>query len=466
MNPWLARNLVYRPATWLRGEPVFSLLRRYEVSQWWDPARIRTAQEAALARLLRHAARRTEHYAALAREVGVDPARIEAADLEKLPHLTKADLTRLGPRLCAPRLPGTASWKTTGGSTGVPVRVRKNRYATACEQAASWRSYAWWGIHPGDRQARFWGTPLTKRMRLRYRAIDWVLNRDRFSAFAFHREDLMGYFQRLSKSRPTWAYGYASMLAQFGRFCLEEQLPLDRIGIRAVVSTSEVLAEADRELIGRAFGAPVWNEYGCGEVGAVLYQCSEGGLHLMAENLLAELVPDPTRDEPEACRLILTDLHNYATPLIRYDVGDRVIPAPPCGCGRGLPNFARVFGRAYDFVVAADGSRFHGEFFLYALETGRELGLPIHRAQFEQISRERILLRVVPGRGYRSEAGEWIARELERRSEGRFQLEVVEVEVIERERSGKIRLVKGLPEPGQDASPPEPTQAAPERRQR
>lgn len=455
MNAWLARNLVYRPATWLRREPVFRLLRQYEASQWWAPERMAAAQEQSLEAILRHALSHTAHYAALAREAGIDASRAVASDLARLPLLTKLDLVERGDRLQAPLPSWQTSWKTTGGSTGVAVRLRKDRLATATEQAASWRSYGWYGIRPGDRQARFWGTPQTAKAKLRFAAIDFVLNRDRFSAFAFRRDDLGRYFARLRATRPVWAYGYVSMLAQFARYCLDESLPLAEAGVRAVVTTSEVLSAGDRAVISQAFGAPVYDEYGCGEVGAVLYECERGTRHLVAENLFVELLPDPTPDEPGAARLVVTDLHNRATPLLRYDVGDRVVAAPPCACGRGLPGFTKVFGRAYDFVETSDGTRYHGEFFLYVLESARDRGLPVRQAQFVQEDADRVRLRVVAGEGRPArEAGEWMARELERRSGGRLRVEVQEVAAIGREASGKIRLIRAKgQEKGNDPGP-------------
>ena len=66
MTPWVARNLVYRPATWLRGEPVFRLLRAYEASQWWSREEISAAQQAKLRDLLRFAVARSRLYRARA----------------------------------------------------------------------------------------------------------------------------------------------------------------------------------------------------------------------------------------------------------------------------------------------------------------------------------------------------------------------------------------------------------------
>ncbi len=447
MNAWFARNLLYRPAALLRGEPTFRLLRRYRVSQWWEPEELAAYQSAALARLLHYAVRRVPYYRDFAASAEFSSQNLCAEDLSRFPVITKAELVQAGKRLLAWRPPGTTSWKTTGGSTGVPVRLRKNRYATAAEQAASWRCYEWYGIRPGDRAARFWGTPQSTRTRLRYRAIDAVLNRARFSAFAFQESDLAHYFERLSQDPPVWVYGYVSMLTQFARYCLEEKQPHAALGVQAVVTTSEVLSESDRDLLRKAFGAPVYNEYGCGEVGAVLYECERGSLHLMAENLFVELFPDPTPEEPAGVRLVVTDLHNRALPLLRYDLADRAVPAPPCACGRALPAFSRIFGRAYDFVVCSDGTRYHGEFFLYALEAARDRGLAFEQAQFVQLEPDLLKLRIVPAPGYRLEHGRWIAERIQAKSGGRVLVRVEETEAIERERSGKIRLIVALPRP-------------------
>jgi phenylacetate-CoA ligase len=210
------------------------------------------------------------------------------------------------------------------------------------------------------------------------------------------------------------------------------------------VTTSEILSPTDRGVLAQAFGAPVYDEYGCGEVGAVLYECERGTRHLMAENLFVELLPDPTPGEPLAARLVVTDLHNRATPLLRYDLGDRAVPAPACPCGRGLPGFLRVFGRAYDFVETRDGVRYHAEFFLYVLEAARERGGALGQAQFVQLDPDTLELRVVPVPGGNATAV-WMAREIEARTGGGLRVTLREVPSIEREASGKIRLICSVP---------------------
>ena len=47
----------------------------------------------------------------------------------------------------------------------------------------------------------------------------------------------------------------------------------------------------------------------------------------------------------EAGRVVVSDLHNFAMPLIRYEIGDYAAPGEACPYGRGLPVLRRVLGR-------------------------------------------------------------------------------------------------------------------------
>jgi phenylacetate-CoA ligase len=93
----------------------------------------------------------------------------------------------------------------------------------------------------------------------------------------------------------------------------------------------------------------------------VAHECVEGrSLHVPAEGNIVEIVradgsPAPAGEQGD---VLVTSLHNTATPLIRYRVGDEAIaPAEtPCDCGRGLPLFGRVAGRTDDFIRTASGT--------------------------------------------------------------------------------------------------------------
>jgi phenylacetate-CoA ligase len=59
----------------------------------------------------------------------------------------------------------------------------------------------------------------------------------------------------------------------------------------------------------------------------------------------------------ETGRVVVTDLHNFATPLVRYVIGDYAEVGEPCPCGRGLPVLSRIAGRVRNMLVTAHGKR-------------------------------------------------------------------------------------------------------------
>jgi phenylacetate-CoA ligase len=190
----------------------------------------------------------------------------------------------------------------------------------------------------------------------------------------------------------------------------------------------------------------VFNEYGCGELGTIAHECEAGRLHINDENLIVEVLDGGRPCAPGAKgELVVTELHNIAMPLIRYRTGDfGAIGAEPCPCGRTLTVLETVFGRAYDFVEAPDGRRFHGEFLMYIFEEAQRHHLGIAQFQVRQETLTRFHIRLVPGPGF-SERSEQavLARMREHLGpdiEARFEI----VDEIPRERSGKMRVIIGM----------------------
>ena len=175
-----------------------------------------------------------------------------------------------------------------------------------------------YGVEPGDRAARFWGSGGSTRRRLRSRLADLAMNRVLISAFDFNEDSMLRAWQRLSDYRPVYLYGYASMLREFARCGLRHGLERSLPGLTAAISTSEPLYDEDRELMAGAFGAPVYNEYGCGEVGPIAYDCSFGRLHVAESNLWCEVArSDGSISDYGSGELLVTDLHNVRMPLIQ-----------------------------------------------------------------------------------------------------------------------------------------------------
>jgi phenylacetate-coenzyme A ligase PaaK-like adenylate-forming protein len=440
--PFVAKHLVYHPVQWLRGEPVRQSMRDLNASQFLPRDRLEQRQEALLKRALERAYRHIPYYRRLFDSAGLKPASMNYPDdLARIPFLTKTGLREHKGELVDPDYRGRVSSKTTGGSTGQAVTVVKDRIASAYSRGVMWRNYAWWDIDVGDRQGRFWGIPITAKQRHKYQLVDLLSNRIRLSSFDFSDDDLLDHYHRLKRFRPRYLYGYASMIYEFAAF-------LDRKGLNfsvpMVIPTSEVLYPHQRELIQRVLGCRVANEYGCGEVGPIAFECPAGGTHLMADNLLIEVLrEDGMPAQPgELGQVVLTELHSEAMPLIRYQISDSVVLSDEvCACGRGLPLIQEIVGRAYDYLVSRSGHRFHGEKVMYLLEHLQDQAMGIRNIQVVQESIADLNIFVLRDTGFQDRALDAMRAYFREAMGDDLNIAFEFVDVIPRAPSGKFRVV-------------------------
>jgi len=436
---------MYYPTVLLQGEKVPQHLRNFRKTQWASSNDLAELQERKLRALVAHAKLRIPHYQRALRGIDVKPA-FGLEDLRNLPFVSKRDLQMAQVEFTEPGTQSTLKRKTTGGTTGQPVFVWKTADAIAQENAANWRGFEWAGIDIGHRQGRFWGLPLARRSRLRAHTADFIVNRRRCSAFSFNESDMGRYTKRLNRFAPHYFYGYVSMLTAYAEYlsCSKERL---KFNLQAVVPTAEVLTPYHRKLFTQFFGAPVFNEYGCGELGTIAHECEKGSMHINSENLIVEILRANEPCAPgEIGEVVVTELNNTGMPLLRYRLGDFASFADvPCSCGRGLPVIENIAGRALDIIYNREGKMFHGMFFLYVFQEVKRRNLGITAFQVVQNDLEHLVMKVVVNARYGSET-ERLVRKLIQEAFGEYvQVAFDKVEAIPRERSGKMRLVVGMP---------------------
>jgi phenylacetate-CoA ligase len=100
--------------------------------------------------------------------------------------------------------------------------------------------------------------------------------------------------------------------------------------------------------------------YCCEELGYIAAQCPRyDHYHVPSETVLVEILDEQGRPcaPGQLGRVVLTPLHSFAMPLIRYAIGDYAEVGGPCPCGRGLPVLQRIPGRQRSRVVLPDGRR-------------------------------------------------------------------------------------------------------------
>jgi putative adenylate-forming enzyme len=131
--------------------------------------------------------------------------------------------------------------------------------------------------------------------------------------------------------------------------------------VRMIVAYAEVLDTSDAARIRTAFGVPVIQLYQASE-GPVASACREGRLHLNEDLVHTEPLDADGRPVTEpgvACRrLLVTNLHNTVTPIVRYALNDVIVLGSGCACGSGFRVVDRIIGRNDDvlYVPRSDGS--------------------------------------------------------------------------------------------------------------
>ena len=323
----------------------------------------------------------------------------------------------------------------TSGTAGVPTTVMRGHLSWAHVHANKFRQWRWHGLEVGQRYAYFWGLSQDPKDRREAEAKDWIFNRERCSAFALGPESARRFYERMIDQPARFAYGYPSSIMQFADELAAQKLDARRLGWKAAVTTSEVVLPEWRERIEQILGCRVADNYGCAETGDAGIECEHSGMHLPVESIAVDLLPG-TDELPE---MLLTDLFNFAQPMIKYRVGDLLDPAPgdaTCPCGRGLPLLGRPIGRAGDNLTLPDGRQVNCHTTTYLFKRHGKSGA-VREYQFVQFPEGRIELRIHPGPSWSDDTQRQLGAEA--RAAFGWPVEIKLVERFERRGRGKHR---------------------------
>ncbi len=374
-----------------------------EKSQWWTWSKIQALQAKKLPLLLDHAYKTVPFYRRCFDEHGLRPNDVkDLSDLKRLPILTKRDIQQDVTRLVSDQFKEKKKIEDySGGSTGRPTRFYQDFSYKAWEQADMLRCYRMTGYQLGTRWAFLWGSDHDASTHRGY----WGAIKDHIiynlvwiNTFDLTADTLLRTLEQMARWQPKIIVAYVSSVALLAKLIREKQIR--GISPKAIQTSAEVLTPDTRQLIESAFGCPVFDRYGCREMGNIAHECERhNGLHILAENNLVELVDDNGRaaQPGSAGRLVVTNLNNYAMPFIRYDTGDLAVSAQQnCRCGRGLPLLSSVQGRISDVISSPSGKLLHGEFFshLFYKVDG------ISQFRVIQKSRRDLLVQIVPAQNF------------------------------------------------------------------
>ncbi|HXJ79905.1 MAG TPA: hypothetical protein VMS64_14630 [Candidatus Methylomirabilis sp.] len=337
----------------------------------WTAARHRHArrdeiaafQEAHLRRLVDHAYESVPRYRTLFERHGLAPHHIRTlADLARIPLTSRRDLQEAPVENVVTRGVNAATLLAhrTSGSTGVPLTIRR----TWCEErlaSAFWmRALRDFGVRPWHSRASI-GFPLAHNPR------DWDVPQRIIRRFGLYRTTRLDcrlpiaeLVARLETRRPDVIVGSPGLLARIGQTMPRDQSRALRL--RSVITGGEVLTPLLRRQITTTFGAPVHDVYATHELGVIGWQCLQvGTFHVSDDSVIVEVLKDSRPARPgETGEVIVTRLHAFAMPFIRYRLGDLVTQGDgSCACGAPFSTLLTVQGRMLDYFPLAGGRLLH-----------------------------------------------------------------------------------------------------------
>ena len=252
----------------------------------------------------------------------------------------------------------------TSGTTSIPLRI----YATAHDSTImglGWaRAFLACGMKPWYRSIAFIGNKQVKAKRSWYEHFG-MWRRKEISA----RDLPDDWITACQEWKPQVISGYVMTLKLFAEALQEKKI--ENVRPELIFHSSGIIDPYSRDFLESVFHAKVVDFYGSDEAGCMAWECEEcSAYHVASDMTVVEVLkngkPAGAGEEGE---IVITNLHSYAMPFIRYkqeDVG--LLSSKKITCGRGFPLLERIQGRIDDYITLKSGRRISPHPFYHCLD--------------------------------------------------------------------------------------------------
>lgn len=382
-----------------QGQALYPLLQQLDESQWWEADKLAAGQLQQLKKLIDFALTHSPFYRQ--HLAGIDAANLDLLSIRELPILTRAQLQENNETIDCdppPQAHGAVSESATSGSTGFPVKFRTTALTSTIWNAINMREQLWHGRDFGKTSAAIrWRADTIGLSPNGVEFEDWGLPVNLFfntgrGYFLNSSSDISAQISWLQKLQPGYLMTHPSNLRALMAQLRSQGTTLQ--GLAEVRTVGESISDELRVEVADLFNTKLVDMYSSEELGYMAIQCPvQNHYHVQSESVLLEVL----RQDGSPCafnepgRIVVTSLRNYATPLIRYEIGDYGVLAGPCSCGRGLPVLKTIHGRVRNMLRLPDGSCHWPNF---GFRKFMELA-PLRQFQIVQHSLQEIEMRVV-----------------------------------------------------------------------
>jgi len=348
----------------------------YEIKKIKNENDLLQFHEKYLKKIIYHAYKNVPYYQDIFNSIGiVDNEQVNLSKFHEIPILTK-ELLRKHQKELISKDYTERKWfyNSSGGSTGEPTTFMQDYdYKRWC--TASNKYYYQDMLDIDERNVKkifLWGSPrdlFKENVGSRTKINDWLeSNNVILNSFKMTEKDMKSYIETINHYKPDLIRGYAGSLYELCKF--SERNNLNIYKPKKLVSSAETLTSQMRETIEAIFGTKLYDFYGSRETASIAGECKQGLIHIFSFNNYIEILDSNNNpvSEGQEGRIIITNLHNYSMPFIRYEIGDVAVLGPKkCTCGNFLPSMKKIYGRIEEQFIKRDGSIVIGYYFVHLI---------------------------------------------------------------------------------------------------
>ena len=377
----------------LTGKHVWEYYQLYKNTQWFSEDEMKDFQILKLKKILKHCYENVPYYRIIIDKQHIDICNFDTCDiLLEFPLLTKEIIKDNYNSLIPLNNSIISGVKTnqTGGTTG-NILFKRNDSNTRSSVWGTYKRYEdWMGMKQSDKTLVLMGGHVKKNnIRGKLISIGTSILGSTISVDIYNTSDktieevirlLQNYHFSQIRSYPQFLFSVAKKL---------EQRNLT-FNVKSISTTAEPIMPEHRSLFRNIFNAEVFDQYGCGEIGGIAYECEcHEGLHIAEERVIVE--------QNKCNDLIITDLDNYTMPFIRYWNADQAIISDKyCSCGRKSKLINQIMGRTCDYVIGLNGQFLHWAYFWHLIfDSNISKNRNLKKFQIIQNSKTELIIRLV-----------------------------------------------------------------------
>ena len=258
----------------------------------------------------------------------------------------------------------------TSGTSGKPLEIYWEPNDSIRSHLSLWRRRSlYYNIMPTDKYCCLHTTAYS---RTRVSAIEkYIISEDgkNLSLCKMYQdeESLLEYYDLIKKFKPVWLFIQPSFLKRL--MYVINNFSLEKIhSIKYIELAGETVLESDKNFINSYWCCPVANMYGSMETNGIAYECPNHHMHILTNNVYLEAINfDKKTGIGDA---VITSLTNRAFPIIRYNIGDRIIlNNSKISCKySNEPIVKEIIGRSEAKIEMYDGNTISEYIMAYCIE--------------------------------------------------------------------------------------------------